>query len=273
MNIEFSHSFYDKNFIFYSFNFNLNTSPDYYIRLKQALKVHTVDGYELVRVGLRDSDGGYIMVHDFKPNGIAYSFGISDEISWDAVLSALGYNIFMYDHTINSLPLQSDQFHFFQEGIAGTDIENKPLKTLKYYIGRNQHILNQHMILKMDVEGAEWDFLETVNKSTLEQFDQIIFEFHDIIQTQDGDRIISLLEKLNKTHQLIHLHGNNTGTHIKIGDSIIPNVLEATYVNKTIYRTYEADNLYLPIELDSPNDSGREDLILGNWNNPLIIHY
>ena len=36
------------------------------------------------------------------------------------------------------------------------------------------------MILKMDVEGAEWDFLDTVDTKTLKQFDQIVFEYHEL---------------------------------------------------------------------------------------------
>jgi len=255
----------------YGINVDLNASPEYYRDLKEVLKIKKVKDFPLVRVGLQNRDGGYIMVNDFNPDGIAYSFGICNDVSWDNVMAELGYNIFMYDHTIERLPYNRKEFHFFKEGISGIDEENAPLKTLKHYMEINKHLKSKNLILKMDVEGAEWDFLETADSKILKQFDQIVFELHEIVQTKREDKIIKLLKKLNKTHQLIHLHGNNSGYIVKIEDTYFPNVLEATYVSKEKYETIDDNELILPINLDAPNDIGRPDIILGAWNKPLNI--
>ena len=247
----------------------INISPKYYLSLKKELKIKTVKGYPLIRLGNQQTDGGYVMLNDFQPYGIAYSFGISDNITWDIDMADYNYNVYMYDHTIQKLPYYKTNFRFFREGIAGYDYENQPLKTLDYYLTYNKHKKCKNMILKMDVEGAEWDFLETVSSNTLKQFDQIVFEFHNMIKP-NSDEKIPLLKKLNKTHQLIHLHGNNTGFLIEFGNTVFCDVLEATYVNKDKYITEDSDEISLPLDIDYPNDAYRKEIILGKWNEPFV---
>ena len=270
MDILFKYGFYVNNELF-NVNAMLNTSFDYYKELKEVLHIKSLKDHELVRVGKDGCDGGYIMANDFKGN-IAYSFGICDDVSWDSAMADKGYEIFMYDHTIRCLPERKDEFHFYQEGISGADETVSPLKTLKFYIERNGHSDFKNMILKMDVEGAEWDFLKTVEPETLKQFDQILFEFHSMVQTKRKKQIINMLKKINETHQLVHLHGNNSGYILKIGNTYFPDVMEATYVNKDVYETCEPEKLMLPLNIDSPNDEGRTDVRLGNWNEPLVIN-
>lgn len=250
---------------------DLNVDPEYYIKLKTLLKIRRLADYPLIRIGEQRKDGGYVMANDFKPEGIAYSFGINDDVSWDLNMARYDYQIYMYDHTIQKLPQTSDYFHYFHEGISGIDEEFQPLKTLKHFINKNGHSKTKNMVLKMDVEGAEWDFLETVDSKTLKQFDQIVFEMHNMVRPQGGKKILKLLEKLNKTHQLIHLHGNNSGYILKVGDTIFPDVIETSYVNKDNYYTYDDDLILLPSPLDFPNDLGRPDVILGLWNKPVTF--
>ena len=106
----------------------------------------------------------------------------------------------------------------------------------------------------------------------MNQFDQITFELHNLVRKQDTvGRILALLEKINKTHAVVHVHGNNTGYQLKIGDTVFPDVLEVTYVKKSKYKVYEDDSIFLPTALDSANDKNRKDIALGYWNKPLKI--
>ena len=270
MNINFKWGYYTKAGLC-EINADLNVSQNYYQNLKDLLKVKKVKNCELIRVGLNGADGGYVMLKSFKDDGIAYSFGINNDVTWDNIMAEIGYKIYQYDHTINALPYERKEFHFFKEGISGIDYEDKPLKTLEYYLKRNNHLKNKNMILKMDVEGAEWDFLETVDINILKNFDQIVFEMHNIVRPNDSKRILPLLKKINETHNLIHIHGNNCGYQLKIGNTIFPDVIETTYVNKEKYEVVEDDSLVFPTLFDSPNDKGRPDINLGQWNKPLKI--
>ena len=271
MNIRFEYSFFGDNGRLYDVKADIEGSYDYYKALKSVLKIYKMTDYSLIRLGSQDCDGGYIMADSFAEHGIAYSFGISNDVSWDSAIADCGYKIFMYDNTIDKLPYEREEFLFFKEGISGMDKIDEPLKTLSYYIDKNGHSHEKNMILKMDVEGAEWSFLETVDYDILNQFNQIIIEFHGFIQSENSDKKIKALEKLNKTHNLIHLHGNNTSYTVKIGNTVFPNVMEATYVNKNSYKTEEDTKVFLPIDIDRPNDYYVKDVELGKWNEPFML--
>ncbi|MBR1421601.1 MAG: FkbM family methyltransferase [Selenomonadaceae bacterium] len=246
-----------------SFNINI----DYFRELSHALLLKKVRGFDFIRAG-RDGDGGYLLLNDFKPNGIAYSFGISTDVTWDNDMANCVYQIFMYDMTIDDIPKHRPEFHFFKEGIGGKKDPIKRLDTLENFIARNGHQNQRNMILKMDVEGAEWDFLETVKSETLEQFDQIILEIHGLVLEMNvvkSGRFISRLQKLNQTHQVIHIHGHNGDAAIKLEEMIFPNCLEVTYANQKNYEFEDAE-IILPHPLDKPNGSWLPEYILGNWN-------
>lgn len=248
---------------------DLNIDMDYYREIHRLMKLKTVSDGGFIRVG-NFNDGGYVMLDDFDVSGakIAYSFGINDDVSWDDGMANKGYTMYMYDPTISVLPKKRAEFRFFRRGIAGRRVPDKSLDTLEHLMLINGHLGKKHMILKMDVEGYEWEFLETVDETILEKFDQILFEFHEIITASSVEKKLQklhALEKLNKTHHLIHLHGNNCDSAIYLGEACIPNVLEATYVNRKRYSLEDAD-IILPISLDAPNSSSNEELVLGKWN-------
>ena len=274
MNIGFRYGFYGDNCL-YKLDADLNVSVDYYKELKELLKIKKVKNYFLARVGNNDKDGGYIMVNDFlESGGIAYSFGINREYSWDAELAERGYDVYMYDHTIGGYSLTNDGFHFFKEGLGRNFQVTGPLNSVKNYVLRNLHKDKKNMILKIDTEGAEWDFLETVETSTLMQFDQIIMEVHGLVKAcpeESWKNRLNLLRKLNETHQLIHLHANNSSYLLELGNSCFADVVEVTYALKDKYEFADVENLELPISSDYPNDAGRPDVVLGRWNDKLVV--
>lgn len=249
----------------------INATQEYYERLRSRLKIKRVVGKNFVRIG-RQYDGGYIMVDNFQisDKNIAYSFGISNDVSWDLEMARRGFEVFMYDPTIDALPQGNEKFHFFKEGIAGFKFKEYRLNTLEHFITTNGHESCDDMILKMDVEGAEWSFLATVSSETLDKFDQIVFEFHDMTQSKDQsvmNATLACLKKINQTHSLVHLHANNCSPMIILDDKILfPDVLELTYVKTSNYELVDDEDIYLPIPIDMPNSCGRKDIPLGFWN-------
>ena len=245
----------------------LNMDKEYYHRLSKLLRISPVKN-KLCRIG-RHGDGGYIMPDVFRDGGIAYSFGINDDVSWDEDMAKRGYDVYMYDHTIETLPYERPEFHFHKCGIASKEIVSPTMKTLENLLHNNCHMNVNNMILKMDVEGAEWEVLASVNENILARFDQIVLEYHGLLEVDEKkDKVISLaLSKINSTHKLIHLHGNNYGTSVCLADRVFPNVLEATYVRKGLPSIiWSNEEVELPLDIDEPNDPYRPDLILGKWN-------
>ena len=73
---------------------------------------------------------------------------------------------------------------------------------------------------------------------------------------------VKCLEKLAKTHYIVHAHGNNYGPVL----NKIPDVIELTYVNKKYFESDSHPSLNtsaLPITgLDFPNNAKSKDIDL-----------
>ena len=254
-----------------TFQEKINVIPEYYELLRERLKVKRIVGKNFVRLG-NPYDGGYIMVDNFNISGggIAYSFGIANDVSWDWDMVQRGYDVFMYDPTIDALPFNHEKVHFFKEGILGIEIKEQHMNTLENFIKLNGHENKSNMILKMDVEGAEWSFLSTVTSETLSKFDQILFEFHDLTKPKDQsvmNATLACIKKINQTHSLVHLHACNCGSILVLDDKILfPDVLELTYVKTSNYELVNDENIYLPISIDASNNVVTPDVPLGFWN-------
>lgn len=251
-------------------NFTFNVSADYYNELQGLLRISKPEEFELVRVG-NPYDGGYIMLNDFLAGSIAYSFGIGGNVSWDRDMASRGYEVFMYDHTIKDLPEDNPHFHYFRQGIAGSTTQNDKLRTLEDFIAVNHHEDKRDMILKMDVEGAEWEFLSSVSSELLSRFSQILFEFHWLNEIEDTSLILEALKKINTTHQLIHLHPCNFSWGISINGKKFCNILEASYIRKDKYITTEDPDIQLPLDIDTPDEITSPDIELGQWNKHVEI--
>jgi hypothetical protein len=127
---------------------------------------------------------------------------------------------------------------------------------------------DDHLILKMDIEASEWDVLDALAGPVIDRFQQIVCEFHDFRRIAEPDwrnRARRVLAKLSDTHAVVHVHGNNYGPMISIGDMLIPDVIELALVRSRSYAVTDAVADF-PGPLDNPNDSGRLDYFLGSFD-------
>lgn len=240
----------------------------YFSQLRSLLTVKDVGsiGGVFVRIG-KHHDGGYVMLDDFNGIDCAYSIGINDDVSWDAdIKKRIGCDIFMYDHTISALPYTDTHFKWRKIGICGSDTKDKTdMLTLDEMIVKDGMSKNDKMIFKMDVEGAEWEALDSTESETLGRFDQIVMELHGLLDFNQMNIIVRVLEKLNLTHQLIQIHGSNGSFYIPYGDVNIPNVIEVCYVRKK-GREFCHSERFFPTELDENNNGILPDVMMGFWN-------
>lgn len=227
-----------------------------------------VVGGTLVRKGC-PNDGGYIMLDSGLRSAVAYSLGIAGDVSWDLDMAALGCQIYQYDHTIDALPVSHPAFHWFRIGIAAQDSPDGLMCSLDTLIQRNGHVGRNDLILKMDIEGAEWDLFETMPESTLRQFSQIVMEMHHFAGAAGHpsgplfyQKFENILRKLDATHQCVHVHANNNGGLGIIGGTIIHDLLELTYVRRSDHQFEECRRIF-PTPIDMPNVTTAPDYFLG----------
>ena len=240
-----------------------------FLKIRKLLPVSSIVGNnKLIRIGNPFGDGGYLMLDEFNKKQVAYSFGISNDISWDKDIVSRGIHCYMYDHTIDALPQNSPLFHWYKIGIGGKE-SVPPFASLESLLLSNGHNYNSNLILKIDVEGAERQALLETSEEVLCQFDQIVVELHNLNELNFSYSNLALLKKLLVTHTPIHVHANNCGSYVEIKDLVMPFALEVTYARNE-GRKFKLNSLYYPRMIDVQNNEELPDIILGLWNVPIF---
>ena len=238
----------------------LENDPDKLECIYHLMNTKEVIGKKRILLGEK-SDGCYVLLDDFQNIKIAYSFGISTNIQFDEELAKRRIDVYMYDHTINSLPFQNDKFHWKKIGICGKNTNNAQLKTLEDLIAENGHTSEKNMILKMDVEFYEWEAILDLKEETLKQFKYIAIEFHFNFRYINPSIYYQVLKKIYKTHQAFYIRCNGDRAHkINFGNNRICHIIEVSYIirednifkkDETIYPMYEFDySQIVPGKLD-----------------------
>ena len=194
----------------------------------------------------KDYDGGYIIcdIPDINYN-LLLSCGISDDISFEEEFcnKFKFCPCYAYDGTIQDISINSNNITFFKKNINNFNDNNNT--NLHEVIEKYDNIF-----LKMDIEGWEIPWIETLNEKQINKFSQIVIEFHFPFS---GKEILAF-NKLNKNHILIHFHPNNCcGVRLHKGIEI-PNVFECTYIHKNYYNmTSNLNTISIPSKLDMRN--------------------
>ena len=179
-----------------------------------------------------------------------------------------GYNIYQYDHTIEKLPLSHPNFHYRRLGITGTSSTNNELSSLGHEITVNNHAESRDIVLKIDIEGHEWEVFNEISSDDLSRFTQILVECHGF------DRVHKLfwyrkarqaLGNLATTHQVVHVHGNNNSQMLVLGGIPIPKTLELTWLRRDICDFSPCTRTF-PTALDQPNNPNYADHRLGRFS-------
>lgn len=201
--------------------------------------------FKKLRLG-KNYDGGYIMceIPDIKYD-ILLSGGILNDISFEeAWLNKFpDIKCLAFDGTIKMCHSNNPNFTWLKKNISG--VSNDLTTNLHDIINNNSSIF-----LKMDIEGWEIPWLESLTEEHMNKLSQIVIEFHNPFSHKEN----LIFEKINKTHKLLHFHANNCCGTRQHNGVIIPNIFECTYVHKK----YLSDNISLntdpiPSSIDQPN--------------------
>jgi len=220
----------------------------------ELLKVYNFDNK--IRLG-RNLDGGYIIGELDGSYDCYISGGIASEESFSRDFinkyNMNEYNSFAFDGSIDMYPYNyTKNISFIKKYINNYNDDDNT--DLSYLINNYNNIF-----LNMDIEGGEYPWLLHIDETQLNKFKQIVIELHGITNNEwncDYYNKVKCLEKLSKTHYIIHVHGNN---HSHVVNNI-PDVIELTFVNKRYFKIEpELNKLQLPIpNLDFPNCNNPE---------------
>jgi FkbM family methyltransferase len=234
------------------------------LRTLSLFEPKKAEGFKKIRVG-RDNDGGYVMLDDFTQASKALSLGIADDDSWDLEMVSRGMRVHQYDHSIPCAPTQHDHLTFYQIKIRGRFAAGST--TLEEALQSLSSDPVEGVVLKMDIEGSEWEVLANAQSDTLRRFSQIVCEFHGlhlIDKPANCALFRHALSNLNTSHQCIHVHANNNGELCNIDNVPVPQVLEVTYANRMRYKFSTTDEIF-PTPIDQPNKKEVPDIFLGSF--------
>jgi hypothetical protein len=137
-----------------------------------------------------------------------YSYGIDTEDNWGCQLSSqLRAPVHQYDCFTKERPrCEKGTFVFHDEcvGDRTETIDGRQFDTLANQIAKNRDTVSR-LIVKIDVEGAEWDSLAATPDAVLDRIEQMPMELHGV----DERRFLNLVRRLKTRFHLVNLHFNN----------------------------------------------------------------
>jgi hypothetical protein len=167
-------------------------------------------------------DGGYVIL--LSPNDGNHSYdlilsaGVADDVSFEEEMASL-YDapVHLYDGTIDEYP--SSRRHpnvfFHKQNVSSNSLEGCTLS--EYFENYN------NIFLKMDIEGHEFDWFDSLSAADLLKIKQIVIEIHMSeypIERMQKQR--HMFSRLAHSHVLLHAHGNNCRNVPWLADHLCP---------------------------------------------------
>jgi hypothetical protein len=217
------------------------------------------DFYNKIRVGAK-SDSGFVIgdidvIYDCYI-GIGNNGNESFSAEFIKLFNMNEFNSYCIDNRNKSYPYNyTTNISYIKKNLGITN--NRYTTDLTFLLSKHKNIF-----LKMDIEGSEYDWLTFIDSNLLKNIKQMVIEFHFIncdYYAKYEDKM-ECIKKLNKTHYIIHAHGNNFSKTT----NGIPDVLELTFINKEIFEEPpKLNDTPLPIpNIDFPNNPTKPDINL-----------
>jgi hypothetical protein len=155
------------------------------------------------------NDGGYLMCENLvEPLDSAYSYGVGINDDWGCEISRRYHvPVHEYDCFDPARPAcDRGSFDFHNECVGSRSgyRDSRFFDTLQNQINKNGDS-GRHVIIKMDIEGGEWESLLASPDELLASIPQLAMEMHGY----DDPRIVEVLRKLKRNFFLVNLHFNN----------------------------------------------------------------
>lgn len=187
-------------------------------------------------------DGGYLTCMDSLTDGhvkAAYSMGVEQHDKWsDDVYKLLKVPVNQFDCTVSGPANKCPTCHFYKACLKAPDgggaITGKTSWTMAEALQKSgqQYSKSRSLLMKMDIEGAEWPIL-AAGGDIFKKFDQLIFEFHWLNNETAHAQYYKAMSNLQTNgFRVAHIHGNNNAGMYTKGGYSIPNVIEVTLLSQ-----------------------------------------
>jgi hypothetical protein len=193
---------------------------DYESRIRRSLfemvKPVALANCQLERFGEKN-DGGYLLCANLLSQAQAgYSYGISGYDQWGCDVSTrLHVALHQYDCFNTSVPACPGGHTVFHAECVGSTTRTEDGRFFDTI--RNQFAKNgdsaKRIVMKIDVEGAEWDSFLHAPDDVLDQIEQMAVEFHWAQDAElhwaQAEKYQAVVQRLKQFFYIAHVHFNN----------------------------------------------------------------
>ena len=177
--------------------------------------------------------------------------------TWNYQMADRGFSVYQYSENTDKPEIAHENIH----------LKRLPDYKMNDILADFSNVEN-NFILQMDVRGREWEILRDMSESEFKQFKQMVIDFHDLTSEDKIDYRLDILRKINKTHQVVHIHYNNNVPMLCFNDFIVSNVIRLTYVRRDAGDFYPAKHVF-PTPLDNPIDTRKPEVFIGKFTDVL----
>ena len=240
-------------------------------RLFNMLRPVALRNCQLQRFG-ESHDGGYLMCANLLDKVQAgYSYGISGYDKWGCDISSrLKVTVHQYDcfdTTAPACPAGSAVFHAECVADAARTSDGRKFDTIENQLARNGD-RSKRLVLKIDVEGAEWGSFTATPDDVLQRIDQMSVEFHWLRDEQaqwlETMSYRLIIQRLKRFFEIAHVHFNNAGCAVGL-DPFPTWAYEVLFVSKRLAVVDPAGTVSRPHPLDALNNPSLPDCQPATW--------
>ncbi len=241
----------------------IKKEPEYNIQFKKLLlnlKI-TPSSFTFIRLGGM-KDGGYIVPSIIEKTEILISVGFDNKCEFETNFLQLKKNAEVYIFEKEKINKKNNK-----KFVNKIKFINKAISS---YTDRNYLSLNDFKKIKkilsfqIDCEGDEYAIINNLDQKILSRTVVFVIEIHlsELINSTTGLKIINnFLDKLKLTHNVMHLHPNNSLRNYYINGISFPRNIEATFVHKKYYKYGKKNKIQIPHKLDVKNHP-KSDVVL-----------
>jgi hypothetical protein len=222
---------------------------------------------ELVRLG-GDLDGSYIVpLIDLEYDGVI-SPGVGQTFEFEKAIADSRCRVVLIDGTVEKPQNLPPEFVFLQKMLGISTNPEKNQISMKE-VTNLYFPTSQSLVLQMDIEGGEYEVLNSLEEDDLIPFATILVEFHHLHKLNESpswnSKIRKAVQVFERDFVLIHTHPNNAGGFFLWRFRKLPKVVETTWVKKSLVGEVRGQ-AKLPHPLDQRNDTLMEDLAFPTFN-------
>ena len=209
-------------------------------------------------------DGGYLACANLLDGAQGvYSYGIAGNDEWGCEMAErLRVPTHEYDCFDTRLPrCPGGKLTFHAECVGGRTqtIEGRLYDSVEAQIAKNGDA-GKRLVVKMDVEGSEYESLLAVSDAQFARIDQLVIEFHRVNEPE----ALALVRRLKQFFYVADLHFNNFTCDSRAGllSDLSPFpawAYEVLFVNKRLATADPSKTVTAPNILGAPNSPALDD--------------